>query len=409
MMKFGLLGRSLSHSYSPLIHRYLGDYPYALFEKEPEEIPGFLINGDFTGINVTIPYKKAVLPYCDEVTPIAARLGAVNTIVRRSDGTLLGHNSDYFGFCCMLRRLGISVSGKKVLVLGSGGASATAVAALQDMGANPVVISRSGYDNYGNLERHRDASLIVNATPVGMYPHTDEKPLSLDGFAQLEAAADIIYNPARTKLLMDAEKRGLKTENGLWMLVAQAKESAELFTGLAIDDSKIGKIYSELRKQIENIVLIGMPGCGKSTVGAALAAAFGRSFMDADKEIEKTAGCTIPEIFEKDGEPGFRKLETEVLTRLGKESGLVIATGGGCVTKEENYPPLHCNSKIIWLTRDLNRLPTEGRPLSIAGDLQDMFGVRQPLYRQFADITVSNDGAVSETVQKILNALGETP
>ena len=409
MMKFGLLGRSLSHSYSPLIHRYLGDYPYELFEKEPEEIPGFLKNKDFTGINVTSPYKKTALPYCNELTQIAKRLGAVNTIVKHADGTLLGHNSDYFGFCSMIGKLGISVSGKKVLVLGSGGASVTAATVLQDLGANVVVISRSGEDNYSNLQRHKDAALIVNATPVGMYPNTDDRPLDLGCFRQLEAVADLIYNPARTRLLMDAEKQGLKTENGLWMLVAQAKESAELFTGTSIDDRKIGEIYCVLRQQMENIILIGMPGCGKSTVGAALAELLNRCFIDTDTEIEKVAGCTIPEIFEKAGEPGFRKLETEVLTRLGKESGLVIATGGGCVTKEENYPLLHGNSKIIWLQRDLEKLPTEGRPLSLSGSLQAMFEMRQPLYWQFADITVGNDGAVSETVQKILNALRETP
>ena len=405
MIKCGLLGKKLAHSYSPQIHRYLGDYPYALIEKEPHELEDFLSNGDFSGINVTIPYKKAVLPYCDLLTPVAARLGAVNTIVRQKDGTLLGHNSDYFGFHCMLQRLELDVAGKKALVLGSGGASVTAVAVLEDLGANVTVISRTGENNYTNLQLHCDAALIVNATPVGMYPHVDAAPLTLDGFPKLEAVADLIYNPARTELLMDAQRRGLKTENGLWMLVAQAWESACFFTGASISADKISLIHSALGQQMENIVLVGMPGCGKSTVGAALADALGRPFIDADAEIEKAAGCTIPEIFEKSGEPGFRKLEVEVLSRLGKESGLVIATGGGCVTRQENYAHLHRNGTILWLQKQLDDLATEGRPLSMASNLRQMYGQRAPLYERFADLAVENDHSVSETVAAILSAM----
>ena len=230
-MRCGLLGRTLGHSYSPQIHRLLGDYEYDLFEKEPEEVASFLKSGDFTGLNVTIPYKKAVIPCLDALSPAAQALGAVNTIVRRADGTLFGHNSDYFGFAYLVRQSGLDVAGKKALVLGSGGASNTVVAVLKALGAEPVVISRSGENNYGNLSRHADASLIVNATPVGMYPNTGVSPVDLRQFPRLEGVLDVVYNPARTQLLLDAEALGLPCANGLWMLVAQAKESAEYFTG----------------------------------------------------------------------------------------------------------------------------------------------------------------------------------
>ena len=284
-MRCGLLGKKLSHSYSPQIHGYFADYSYGLFEKEPDEIENFLKNDMLEGINVTIPYKKVVLPYCDILSDRARKLNAVNTVVRNNDGTLTGHNTDYFGFDSLLTRTGIDVVDKKVLVLGSGGASVTAVAVLEDRGANVTVISRNGPDNYTNLEKHRTAALIVNTTPVGMYPETGLSPVDLDYFPFLECVIDVIYNPARTQLLLDAEKKGLITENGLWMLVAQAKESAEWFTGKQISDDRISEIYSLLRTKMENIILVGMPGCGKTTIGRLLAEKLGREFVDADEEI----------------------------------------------------------------------------------------------------------------------------
>lgn len=406
-MQCGLLGRKLGHSYSPQIHGLLGSYDYKLFEKEPEEVGDFLKNGDFTGLNVTIPYKKDVIPYLSQLSPVAKRLGAVNTIVRRQDGSLIGHNTDYFGFRYLVERSGLTVRGKKVLVLGSGGASNTAVAVLQELGAQVVIISRSGENNYHNLHLHHDASVIVNTTPVGMYPNTGISPIDLDLFPQLEGVLDAIYNPARTQILLDAEKRGLVAMNGLWMLVAQAKESAEWFTGSVIDQGKIPEIHACLRRQMENIILIGMPGCGKSTIGRLLAQRTGKKFVDADDALEARLGRKITDIIPQDGEAAFRRMESDTLSELGKQSGLVIATGGGCVTQQRNYPLLHQNGTILWLTRQLHKLPTEGRPLSQPGKLQEMFAQRQSLYRQFADAEISNDGPVEETLTAIRSALGE--
>ena len=408
-MKCGLLGRKLGHSYSPQIHSLLGDYSYELFEQEPEQIADFLENGDWTGINVTVPYKKTVIPYLDELSPIAARLGAVNTIIRKN-GRLIGHNTDYFGFQMLLETLPFSLENEKVLVLGSGGASNTAVAVLEDAGAHPVIISRTGENNYTNLCKHRDASLIVNTTPVGMYPHNGESPIpnfiNENAFPHLEGVVDVIYNPSWTKLLLDAESRaGILTANGLLMLVAQAKEAAQWFTGASIPNEKIQPILKMLEKQMLNIVLIGMPGCGKSTIGKLLAERTGHSFVDADSEIVRISGKSIPDIFAEDGEAVFREWETKVLKELGKQSGLVIATGGGCVTQSRNYEPLHQNGKIIWIQRNLENLPTDGRPLSQNNSLEQMYRIRKPLYESFADYIIENDCDPADAVNQILHIL----
>ena len=403
-MKCGLLGRKLGHSYSPQIHSQLAEYSYVLFEKEPEELAAFLKTGDFTGINVTIPYKKDVIPYLDELSPVAEKMGAVNTIVRR-DGKLIGHNTDYFGFKSMVQVSGLAVSGKKVLVLGTGGASNTAVAVLKELDAQVVTISRSGENNYGNLHLHGDAAVIVNCTPVGMYPNVGTSPIDLARFPVLEGVLDVIYNPARTQLLLDAEAKGLVTMNGLWMLVAQAKESAEWFAGHPISDDRIAPIHSALRQQMENILLVGMPGCGKSTVGRALAKQLGKRFVDADDVIVEKAGMPIPEIFARDGEPGFRAVETAVLAELGKQSGQVLATGGGCVIQTRNYPLLHQNGTIFWLQRDIAKLPTDGRPLSQSNKLADMYAVRKPMYESFADHAIDNDSDLAHTIARIMEVL----
>lgn len=401
-MKCGLLGKKLGHSYSPQIHSYLAQYSYTLFEKQPEELASFLRSGDFTGLNVTMPYKKDVIPYLDALSERARVLGAVNTIVKRKDGTLIGHNTDFFGFQSMVKRSGLQVRGEKVLVLGSGGASATAVAVLQALEANVIVISRSGENNYENLHLHADASLIVNATPVGMYPNVGVSPIDISLFPALEGVLDIVYNPARTQLLLDAEARGIIAENGLWMLVAQAKESAEWFLDRKIPDEKIREIYQKLCFQMQNLILVGMPGCGKSTVGRLLADKTGKRFVDADLCIAEKAGMSIPEIFRTSGEEGFRQIETAVLADLGMQSGLVIATGGGCVTRKENYPHLHQNGRIIWLQRDIASLSTDGRPLSQGADLEKMYRTRRPMYERFADRIVSNINAPDDAVNAIM-------
>jgi len=406
-MKCGLLGEKLGHSYSPQIHNQLASYSYTLYEKRPEDLGQFLRSGQFTGLNVTIPYKKAVIPFCDLLTERARQLGAVNTIIRQADGSLLGHNSDYFGFQSMVQRSGLNPTGKKCLVLGSGGASNTVVSVLQEMGAQAVVISRSGKNNYQNLHLHADAYMIVNATPVGMYPNTGVSPIDLSHFPVLEGILDLIYNPAKTQLLLDAEKRGIVAMNGLWMLVAQAKESAEMFSGKAIDDSKIDAVYRMLKAQMENIILIGMPGCGKSTVGKTLARLTGRECADTDDLVVQMSGKSIPEIFAQDGEPRFRQLETQAIAHLGKKSNLIICTGGGCVTQKRNYPLLHQNGTIYWLQRELKLLDTDGRPLSQKANLLQMYQQRKPMYEDFCDKIIDNNGPVAESAALILKNLEE--
>ena len=406
MLKCGLLGQKLGHSYSPAIHGMLADYDYQLFEREPEQLEDFLKNGPWDGINVTIPYKKAVLPYCAELSDTARRIGSVNTIVRRPDGSLYGDNTDAYGFESLVKKSGIDVRGKKALVLGSGGASVTVVAVLKMLGAESVtVISRGGEDNCDNLDKHADARIIANTTPVGMYPNNGQAAVDLTRFPQCEGVLDVVYNPAHTALLLQAEKLGIPCAGGLYMLVAQAKRSSELFTGRSIPDSEIGRIEKLLSGQMKNIVLVGMPSSGKSTLAAALGETLGRPVYEADALIEQEAGMDIPAIFAQGGEESFRKLETEILSRLGKLSGAVISTGGGCVTREENYDLLHQNGTILWLQRGTEKLDKTGRPLSLKNDLNEMYQKREPMYRRFADAAVDNNGSVEAALAQILEVL----
>ena len=404
-MRCGLLGRKLGHSYSPMLHALLGDYEYLLYEREPDQVGDFLLHGDWDALNVTIPYKKTVVPYMSELSEAAAALQSVNTILRRADGSLYGDNTDVYGFSYMLRRSGARPDGKKALVLGSGGASVTVCQVLRKLGAQVVVVSRSGEDNYENLSRHRDARLIVNATPVGMYPQNGSAPLSLRGFPACESVLDLIYNPDRTALLLEAEELGIPHANGLSMLAAQAKRGSELFTGRTLDDGEIERAISALQRSLQNIVLIGMPGCGKSTVARRLSEALNRPVYETDRMIEERAGMSIPKIFETQGEDAFRALETEVLRDVGKLSGAILSTGGGCVTRAENYAPLHQNGRIVWLRRPLAALPTEGRPLSQKHSPEQLYEARRALYERFADVQVENDRAVEETVRKVLEVI----
>ena len=406
MLKCGLLGRKLGHSYSPAIHNMLSDYSYELFEREPEQLEDFLLHGDWDGINVTIPYKKTVLPYCRELGPLAKEIGSVNTIVRRPDGSLFGDNTDAYGFESLVKKSGIEVRGKKALVLGSGGASVTVVAVLKRLGAASVtVISRSGENNYDNIQKHADAKIIVNTTPLGMYPNNGQAAVNLETFPDCEGVLDVVYNPARTALLLQAESLGIAHAGGLYMLVAQAKRSSEIFTGSSIPDSETERIEKLLSAQMQNIILIGMPSSGKSTVAAALGKKLGRPVYEADALIEEEAGMDIPAIFAAHGEDYFRKLETQVLRKLGALSGAVISTGGGSVTREENYAPLHQNGRIIWLLRDTDKLDKTGRPVSLRSDLNELYTRREPMYARFADLKADNNGSIEDTLAQIMEAL----
>ena len=405
MKRCGLLGEKLGHSFSPRIHQELGGYEYRLYEKSPQELDVFLKSGDFDGLNVTIPYKQTVIPYCAGLSPRAQAIGSVNTLVRRADGSLWGDNTDYDGFFAMLEQANISLDGKKALVLGSGGASKTVQAVLRDRGASVVVISRSGPDSYDNLDRHADARLVVNTTPVGMYPKNGAAALDIRRFPRCEAVLDVVYNPARTRLMLDAEACGIPAFGGLLMLVEQARRAAEIFTGNQIDAAVTGRLTAKLARETQNIALIGMPGCGKTTVGRALADLLGRPFYDADEQIEARAGRKIPDIFAQDGEAAFRRLETEVLAELSRQSGAVIATGGGVVTREENRDLLRQNSTVVWLQRELHSLPLTGRPVSQSRPLNELAAERMPLYRAWSDAAVEVCGPeeTARAIQKELN------
>lgn len=400
-MSYGLIGEKLSHSFSPQIHSLLADYDYRLFELEKENVGKFLKEKNFDGLNVTIPYKQTVIEFCDELSETAAKLHSVNTITI-NNGKLIGDNTDYYGFSYLLNSNNIDVGGKKCIVLGSGGASKTVCAVLKDLGANVTVISRSGENNYTNIDKNFDAEIIVNTTPVGMYPKNGAAVIDISSFKKCEAAVDLIYNPSKTKFLLDAERNNIKTANGLTMLVAQAKKSCELFLNKKIDDNVIEKIVKQIENSLKNIILIGMPGCGKSSVGKLLSEKLDREFIDTDCEIEKSENKKIPEIFSQTGEEYFRKIETKILEIFSKESGKIIATGGGIVTRKINCDLLKQNSIIIFIDRSIESLSNENRPLSKDKKaIEKLYSERIDLYRGLADITVKNDGEIENVVEEI--------
>ncbi|MBO4363091.1 MAG: shikimate kinase [Clostridia bacterium] len=407
MVSCGLIGAKLGHSYSPQIHRLFGDYPYVLYELREEEVGPFLKNnGNWTALNVTIPYKKTVLPFMDEVSETVARTGSVNTVVKRPDGTLFGDNTDVYGFLDTVRRSGIDVAGRKTLVLGSGGASVAVREALRVLGAETVVISRSGADNYTNLYRHADAEIIVNTTPLGMFPNNGEAAVNIRDFPLVKGVFDLIYNPAKTELLLECEAAGIPSFNGLHMLVAQAKRSSELFTGRTIHDAEIDRVRDAVAAGMRNIVLIGMPGCGKSTVAAKVGKLTGRTVVDTDSEIVKRTGRTPADIIRNDGEEAFRRVESDILRELGKQSGLVISAGGGVVTREENYKYIRQNSFTVRIKRPLELLPVKGRPLSQGRPLGELAAEREPLYRRFADAEVENVTTTGEAAEDVVRLAG---
>lgn len=396
---FGLIGRKLGHSDSAIIHDRFGLKNYRLFELEPEEIENFLNTPGLKGLNVTIPYKRDVIPFMDEVSEEAKAVGSVNTIVFKN-GKKIGHNTDVYGLYYMAKRAGIDFADKKAVVFGSGGASRAVIYAAKKMGAKEVVvISRTGENNYENLYLHEDADILINATPVGMYPNPEGAVVDPARFKKAVGCMDLVYNPRLTDFLKLSKEAGKIAVNGLSMLVAQAKQAEEWFLDTIIPDAEIDRVLSEVARARTSIALVGMPGAGKSAVGSALGKISGLPVYDADAEIEKEAGMTIPEIMEKEGVPAFREREAGVIKRLALLRGAIIVTGGGAVLREDNRANLKRNARVYQIARDVNLLPKEGRPLSV--NLIQMEKDRAPYYTLARDALISNDAAIEDAAQKI--------
>lgn len=406
MMEYGLLGEHLGHSFSPQIHKMIGGYDYGLFERAPDTLDDFFANGTFKAINVTNPYKKAVIPYCKTLSPQAAEIGSVNTIIRLPDGSYFGENTDYYGFIYMVKHSGVSVAGKKCVIFGDGGVAPTIRTALRDMGAGEIVtVSRKGENNFSNLHLHYDADILINATPVGMYPNNGKSVTELAPFTRLEAAYDLVYNPALTEFLRQAKEQGAVAVNGIGMLVAQAKRGVELFLDTQIPDDVIETVCRKIVGQNMNIALVGMAGSGKTTTGKALAERLGREFVDLDELIGQHSCRPVPDIIKYEGEEVFRRIETAALAEMSKRSGLVIATGGGVVTRPENLPLLRQNSVTVLLHRPVEDLPSDGRPLSQKYGVKELYEKRKPMYEAFGEYRVECIG-VEATVDKIVEVLG---
>lgn len=410
-MKYGLLGEHLSHSYSKIIHEKIGLYPYELFPLPPERVGVFLASRCFSGLNVTIPYKIAVAKYCDVIDPEAKAIGAINTLYFKAGG-MHGTNTDYHGLSYAAKRAGISFAGKKVLLLGGGGTSRTARALIHDAGASEIVVAErnpksiDGITSTSYASLPYDAEIIVNTTPVGTYPNNLETIIHLTDFPNCVGVLDVIYNPFSTALILEAKELGLPCSGGLPMLVAQATRSAELFTGRSNLQKETERIISELETELCNIVLTGMPGSGKTTLGKKLAKKTNKTFVDLDREIMELAGKSIPEIFNQDGEYRFRELENQVALKYGKQKGLVIAAGGGVLLNPVNALALKQNGKMVFIDRPLAHLTTTGRPLSTSqAALEEMDKVRRPLYEKYQDVTLLNRGpfikALTELVELV--------
>ena len=403
-MKFGLLGRTLGHSFSPRIHSALGNTNYELFEREPSQLQEFFADPELQGINITIPYKVNALEACDVVDPRAERIGCVNTMVRK-DGKWHGYNTDYDGFVFTLQHAGIDVAGKECIILGDGASSATVHVALEDLGAKNIVhLSRKTAPFYGDAPNYYEtAQIIINCTPIGMYPHNPANLIDITQFSKLEGVVDLIYNPRRTILLLQAEMMEIPHCDGMPFLVAQGVEAANHFQGESFGTKEIEQILRDMLREKENIILIGMPGVGKTTVGKALGEEMGRTCIDVDQELEKEIGDISTYITEQ-GEPAFREKEAEMIAKLGTQTGLVISTGGGCVTVPKNFAHLRQNGRIYQLTQPIENLSTSGRVFSSGGldRLRELEEIRTPMYESFAQCIVEHKRNAPETVAAIL-------
>ncbi|MCR4956629.1 MAG: chorismate mutase [Lachnospiraceae bacterium] len=402
--KYGLIGRVLGHSFSKVLHEELGCNNYQLIELEPEELENFLRDTDLSGMNVTIPYKMEAKKYCDVLSEEAMAIGSVNTLVKHWEDkeAWYGYNTDVHGFLYTVELAGMELSGAKVLVLGSGGASKAVSYGCKKLGAGEVIIiSRKGENNYDNLEKHYDADVIINATPVGMEPNIEEQPVDLEPFTKLSGVIDLIYNPRRTKLLQQAEALHINCIDGLAMLVSQAVHAQELFKNREFPMGITRRTQASLTRKLGNLILIGMPGCGKSSIAKAIGELSGREVIDTDTYIEEKEGMSIPEIFKKGGEALFRELETKALKELVHKKGIIISTGGGVVLSEENITYLKYNGYIYHIERDLDKLSREGRPLSEGADLKELYQRRLSFYAQCRDSVFENNGSIEDIARRI--------
>ncbi len=403
-MKYALIGEKLGHSFSKPIHEMFGNAEYGIVEIPRDKLEDFILNSDYKGLNVTIPYKKDVMKYCDSLSDAASKIGSVNTLIRRGN-QLIGDNTDIYGFLSSADSIGIDFKGKKTVIFGSGGTSNTVDYAVKSRGGRTVIISRNGENNYENLNLHYDADIVVNTTPVGMYPNFDNSICDLSWFNNLSGVIDVVYNPINTRLLQQAKALGIRHIGGLHMLVSQAKRAEELFFDKEIDIS-VSSVLNELENDICNLVIIGMPGSGKSTIGKLIAKEFCMNYIDTDIEIERESKLTIPEIFEKYGELHFRNLESEAIKRASVLKNTVISTGGGAILRDENRSNLKMNSTVVFIDRDLEKLATGGRPLSKNLDaIKAILDVRLPIYRELSDVIVSNNGSVEDAVLNVLKAV----
>lgn len=405
---FGLLGRTLGHTYSPMIHSALGNPQYTIFEVEPEDVQTFFQSPDLQGLNITIPYKVDAMQACDHLSDIAKSIGCVNTMVRQTDGSWYGTNTDYDGFLATLDWSGIEVANKHCLILGDGASSNTVHVALERLGAASIThISRHRFPKYEHIAQfYERAQVIINCTPVGMYPHCPDQSIRLAPFTHLEGVIDLVYNPHRTAILIEAESLNIPHVNGLVFLLAQAIATSALFLHRTYDESILSDLYKQFRRNQENIILVGMPGSGKSTIGKALASLIGRPLVDIDSRIIEEVG-SISDYILTHGEPAFRAIESNIIAEVGKQTGLIISTGGGAVTIPENFAPLRQNGRIYEIYRPLEELDTTGRVLSSGGieRLQQLYTERAPLYARFLQAKVLNTGTPESVARRILTDL----